>query len=56
LTLSRRIGEKIIVAGNIVIKVLEIKHSSVRIGITAPHDIAVDREEIWARKEKEKSS
>ena len=55
LTLSRRIGEKIIIAGNIEIEVIEIKHSSVRIGITAPRDVAVDREEIAVRKDREKA-
>ena len=47
LILSRRVGEKIIVADDITIEVVEISGSVVRIGITAPREVPVYREEIY---------
>jgi carbon storage regulator len=49
LVLSRRVGEEIIIAGNIRVTVASIKGDKVRIGITAPPDVRVDREEIHNR-------
>ena len=49
LVLSRRLGEEIIIAGNIRITVSAIKGDKVRIGISAPADVRVDREEIHNR-------
>jgi carbon storage regulator len=46
LVLSRKLGEKIVVGGNIVITVVKIDRNQVRIGIEAPHEIPVYREEI----------
>lgn len=47
LVLARRPGESIIVGQNIVVTVIEIKGGHVRIGIDAPRDIQVHREEIY---------
>ncbi len=46
LVLSRRIGEEIVIAGQIRIKVTGFKGQSVRIGITAPPSVPVFREEV----------
>lgn len=46
LVLSRKVGERIVIAENIVVEVLEVRGDKVRIGIDAPKNIAVDREEI----------
>ena len=47
LILSRRLNERIIIANKIVISVLEIRHDHVRIGIEAPHDVKVYRQELY---------
>jgi carbon storage regulator len=49
LVLSRRVGEEIIIADNIRITVTAIKGDKVRLGITAPPEVRVDREEIHNR-------
>jgi carbon storage regulator len=46
LVLSRKLGEKIVIGDNIVITVVKIDRNQIRIGIEAPSDIAVYREEI----------
>ena len=47
LVLSRHEQERIIIGGNIVITVVEIRGDKCRIGIEAPRDVRVDREEVW---------
>lgn len=47
LVLTRRPGESIVIGQNIVITVIEIKGGQVRIGIDAPREIDVYREEIY---------
>ena len=49
LVLSRRLGEQIVIGGDIRIQVVAIQGNKVRIGITAPPGIRVDREEIRKR-------
>lgn len=56
LCLTRRLGEKIVIGGGIIIEIVEIKHSAVRVAITAPKDVSVDREEVAKRKALEKAS
>lgn len=46
LVLSRKLNEKIVIDGGIVITVVKIDRNSVRIGIEAPDSVAVFREEI----------
>ena len=46
LVLSRKINEKIVINGNIVVTVVKIDRNQVRIGIEAPGDVRVFREEI----------
>lgn len=48
LVLSRKTGEEIVIDGNIRVSVVAIKGGSVRIGITAPDKVPVDRSEIHA--------
>lgn len=55
LILARRKGEKIIIAGNIVVEVLEIDGFKVRLGIDAPREISVNREEVEKAIEDEES-
>lgn len=49
LILSRRIGETIMVGDEIIVRVLGVKGSQVRIGVTAPQGIGVHREEVYER-------
>lgn len=53
LVLSRRIGEQIVIDGNISVTIVEIKGSQVRLGVTAPRSVRVDREEVHARRQEE---
>lgn len=47
LILTRKIGEKVIIQDNITITVLGTKGGQVRLGIKAPRDISVHREEVY---------
>ncbi len=47
LVLTRRAGESIRIGDNITVRVLEARGSQVRIGIDAPEDIKIYREEIY---------
>jgi len=49
LILTRRIGESIIIGDNIVINVLGVRGLQVRLGIEAPREVSVHREEIYQR-------
>jgi len=46
LVLSRKVGEKLCIGGDIWITVVSVKGSQVRLGIEAPADVAIRREEI----------
>lgn len=50
LVLTRRIGEEVVIAGDIRVRVVAIYGHKVRLGITAPPSITVDREEVHARR------
>lgn len=49
LILTRRAGESLIIGDDVVVNVLGIKGNQVRIGIDAPKDVSVHREEIYDR-------
>ena len=46
LILTRRVGESLIIGDDVTITVLGVKGNQVRIGVNAPRDVAVHREEI----------
>lgn len=54
LILTRRIGEKLIIDDSIEVMVLGVKGSQVRLGINAPQQVSVHREEIHRKIEQEK--
>jgi carbon storage regulator len=49
LVLSRRVGEEIVIDGNIRVTVVEVQGNRIRLGITAPPEVAVHREEVHRR-------
>lgn len=55
LILTRRAGETLMIGDNVSITVLGVKGNQVRIGVNAPKDISVHREEIYQRIQREKT-
>ena len=54
LVLTRKLGAKIIIDGNITVQVVQIKNKQVRLGIEAPSNIKVHREEVYKQIKEDK--
>jgi len=53
LVLARRVGQQIRIADEVEIKILEVVGKKVRLGISAPSDVPVHREEVYQRLEED---
>jgi carbon storage regulator len=53
LTISRRQGERILIGDDVVVEIVEVSGGSVRVGITAPRERRIYREELWDRVKEE---
>lgn len=55
LVLSRKVGEKLVIDDDVTVAILSVKGNQVRIGIAAPPEVQVHREEIYQRILKERA-
>ena len=49
LILTRRVGEKVMIGDNVTVAIIGVKGNQIRIGIRAPKDVTVHRQEIYER-------
>jgi carbon storage regulator len=54
LVLTRRVGEKLVIGDDVTVAILSVRGNQVRIGIAAPPEVQVHREEIYQRILKER--
>ncbi len=50
LVLSRKVGEKVVIDGCITVTVVSVDGNKIRLGVTAPPEVRIDREEIHRRR------
>ena len=50
LVLSRKVGETIVINGNIRVMITELRGDKIRIGVDAPTDVSIDRQEVYEAK------
>lgn len=56
LILTRRVGETLVIGDDVTITVLGVRGNQVRVGVNAPKDVGVHREEIYQRIQDEKTN
>ena len=56
LILTRRVGETLMIGDEVTVTVLGVKGNQVRIGVNAPKDVSVHREEIYERIKREQEA
>jgi carbon storage regulator len=56
LVLTRRLGEKIVIGENITITIVDIDRGKIRIGIEAPRDVTIFRQELLPQKGEQKEA
>lgn len=56
LVLSRKKDETIVIGGNVVVTVVEIRHNLVRLGVDAPKEVTINRGEVEAKVQAAKAS
>jgi len=49
LQIARKLGESVVIADNITVKVIEVSGKTVKLGIDFPRDVSVHREEVYKR-------
>jgi carbon storage regulator len=55
LILTRRVGETLVIGNDVTVTVVAVNGNQVRIGVNAPQDVAVHREEVYERTTQEKA-
>jgi len=56
LILTRRVGERLIIGTDVTVTILSLKGNQIRIGIDAPREVKVHREEVFERIKKERET